>query len=61
MLKEKLVEKVRSAIQMGIVIKEISRITEEMDMVSTLINKAISIIKEIGVKIPETVNLSKKK
>ncbi len=61
MLKEKLVEKVRSAIQMGIVIKEISRITEEMDMVSTLINKAISIMKEIGVKIPETVNLSKRR
>jgi hypothetical protein len=60
-LKEKLVEKVRSAIQMGIVIKEISRITEEMDMVSTLINKAISIMKEIGVKIPETVNLSKRR
>jgi hypothetical protein len=59
-LKEKLVEKVRSAIQMGIVIKEISRITEEMDMVSTLINKAISIMKEIGAKIPETVNLSKR-
>lgn len=54
-------EKVRSAIQMGIVIKEISRITEEMDMVSTLINKAISIMKEIGVKIPETVNLSKRR
>jgi hypothetical protein len=61
LLKEKLVEKVRSAIQMGIVIKEISRITEEMDMVSTLINKAISIMKEIGVKIPETVNLSKRR
>lgn len=61
MLKEKLVEKVRSAIQMGIVIKEISRITEEMDTVSTLINKAISIMKEIGVKIPETVNLSKRR
>ena len=61
MLKEKLVEKVRSAIQMGIVIKEISRITEEMAMVSTLINKATSIMKEIGVKIPETVNLSKRR
>ena len=60
-MKEKLVEKVRSAIQMGIVIKEISRITEEMAMVSTLINKATSIMKEIGVKIPETVNLSKRR
>lgn len=54
-------EKVKSATQMGIAIKEISRITEEMDMVSTLINKAISTMKVIGVKIPEMVNLSKKR
>jgi len=60
-LKEKLVEKVKSATQMGIAIKEISRITEEMDMVSTLINKAISTMKVIGVKIPEMVNLSKRR
>ena len=53
-------EKAKLIILMRIVIKEASRTIEEMDMVYTGINKAISIMKVTGVKIPETVNLSKK-
>jgi hypothetical protein len=60
-LKEKLVVKEKSAIQMGTVIKEASRKTKEMDMVFTGINKVISIMKVTGVKIPEMVNLSKRR
>lgn len=53
--------KEKSAIQMGTVIKEASRKTKEMDMVFTGINKVISIMKVTGVKIPEMVNLSKRR
>lgn len=61
LLKEKLVERAKLAIQMGIVIREVLRKIEEMDMESTGINKAISIMKASGAKIPEMVNLLKKR